>query len=173
MPPWCLTSRNRKTHLVAPGNGQLSVSVQNLHLLHILALLCHVPSLCWQSMGAIPFETRLLMQLVNGASPLIPRQHSPLLGSRCLSTLIDPPSSGMILTRASLPTIFSYFLFLSPLVQLRPAVCQVSWPYHAANRMACTHSRHHVLVIPLLILFPFLTFSLYLYFPLSFGPPSW
>ena len=104
--------------------------------------------------------------------PLIPRQHSPLLGFRCLSTLIDLPSSGMILTHASLPTTFSYFLFLSPLVQLRPAVCQVSWPYHAANRMACTHSRHHVLVIPLLILFPFLTFSLYLYFPLSFGPPS-
>ena len=105
--------------------------------------------------------------------PLILRQHSPLLGSRCLSTLIDLPSSGMILTHASLPTTFSYFLFLSPLVQLHPAVCQVLWPYHAANRTPRTHSHHHILVIPLLILFPFLTFSLYLYFPLSFGPPSW
>jgi hypothetical protein len=98
--------------------------------------------------------------------PLIPRQHSPLLGSRCLSTLIDPPSSGMILTHASLPTIFSYILFLSPLVQLHPAVCQVSWPYHATNHTPRTHSCHHILIIPLLILFPFLTFSLYLYFPL-------
>jgi len=169
----CLTSRNRKTHLMSPGNGQLFVSVQNSHLLHVLALLCHVPSPCWQSMGAIPFETRLLVQLVNGASPLIPRQHSPLLGSHCLSTLIDLPSSGMILTHASLPTTFSYFLFLSPLVQLHPAICQVLWPYHATNCTPCTHSHHHVLVIPLFILFPFLTFSLYLYFPLSFGPPSW
>jgi hypothetical protein len=101
---------------VLPGSSELYVSAQNLHLLHVLALLCLDPSPCWQSMDAIPFET----PTSTAPLPLIPRQHSPLLGSRRLSTLIDPPSSGMILTRASLPTTFSHFLFLSSLVQLHP-----------------------------------------------------